>query len=421
MEFCSINKSEFLCKYILASYYSLISKIFNNNNKIYLNLLLFLQNYISEKNKILIKIIENEVNSILNGPNISINVNDILVNAFNNFKNTKLFSFLKASIDVIQEINKLQQQKEKCLEKKYNEEKYYEGKYHVTKYLDLNSIKNIFNAIINKKLKDRFYEVIKDEESFEIGSNVLKNNIIGFFKKCFRMEKSENDDTIKKHLKLIPYTKGKFEEQTILILISGWLSSKDNHYEQWGNFIKVYKNRFKNPIIYFYNWPGSSKRLKNLVFFPKDFRDARERAKYCGQLLALMIISKKIFDDFKINLAAFSLGNHVLKNCLKELEKFGKTDFINNIIFMAGATDIKCNFKWEHILGSVNGIIANFYSEYDLALWVCKKITKKDTIGSKKLKFKNVNIKNYLFSCFHLLYRLNMGTLGEIVINDLKE
>ena len=88
---------------------------------------------------------------------------------------------------------------------------------------------------------------------------------------------------------------------------------------------------------------------------------------------------KEIFNDFKINLVAFSLGNHVLKHCIKELERFGKVNLINNIIFMAGATNIECNFKWEHRLSTVNGIIANFYSDYDLALWYCKNITKKVT------------------------------------------
>ena len=289
------------------------------------------------------------------------------------------------------------------------------------KNLDLNSIKNIFNSLHNKQLKERFFEVIKDEESYEIGSNLLRNNIVGFFKKLFNMNDSENENTIKKHLKLIPYKKGKFEEKTILILISGFYSSNSKHYKDWKGLITVYESRFKNPIIYFYNWPSSKLNLETVIFNRKEFRDARERAKYCGQLLALMIICEKIFDDFKINLVAFSLGNHIVKHCLKELEKFRKTHLINNIIFIAGATNIKCNFKWEHTLGSVNGLIANFYSDYDIALWYSKNITKKDTIGSKKLKINNVKIKNYLFSCFHTRYRNNMGTLGEMIINELKE
>ena len=235
------------------------------------------------------------------------------------------------------------------------------------------------------------------------------------------MKESENEDTIKKHLKLIPYNEGTFEEKTILILVSGYFSSKSDQFEDWANLIKTYKKKFNNPIIYFYNWPSSSVTLKKLVFNVKDFRDARARAKYCGKILALMIMSEQFFSGFKINLSAFSLGNHVIKNTIKELENFGRLELLNNIIFMAGATNITCNFKWEHRLGTVNGVIVNCYSDYDLALWYCKKITKKDTIGTRKLKIPNVKIKNVLLSTFHLLYRDDMSKLWKIFINYLKE
>ena len=132
-------------------------------------------------------------------------------------------------------------------------------------------------------------------------------------------------------------------------------------------------------------------------------------------------MSNQIFNNFKINLAAFSLGNHVIKHCIKELERFGRLDLLNNIVFMAGATDINCNFKWEHRLVAISGKIINCYSDFDLALWYCKNITGKDTIGSKKLKIRNVTIKNYLVSCFHILYRDNMDKIWEMFIDDLKE
>ena len=190
------------------------------------------------------------------------------------------------------------------------------------------------------------------------------------------MKDSENEDTIEKHLKLIPYNQGQFEEQSILILVSGYFSSKSDHFEEWENLISVYEQRYPNALIYFYNWPSSAVSLKKLVFNVKDFRDARQRAKICGKILALMIMCEEFFNGFKINLSAFSLGNHVIKNTLKELEEFGRLDLINNVVFMAGATDINCNFKWEHRLGAINGSVVNCYSDYDIALWYCKKITK---------------------------------------------
>ena len=257
---------------------------------------------------------------------------------------------------------------------------------------NLDNVKSSFNKLSNgmntledgsKKLSKGTNDLNKGTKSLSKGlkkalkgSNALKDKIVGFFKNVFRMKDSENEDTIEKHLKLIPYNQGQFEEQSILILVSGYFSSKSDHFEEWENLISVYEQRYPNALIYFYNWPSSAVSLKKLVFNVKDFRDARQRAKICGKILALMIMCEEFFNGFKINLSAFSLGNHVIKNTLKELEEFGRLDLINNVVFMAGATDINCNFKWEHRLGAINGSVVNCYSDYDIALWYCKKITK---------------------------------------------
>jgi esterase/lipase superfamily enzyme len=233
------------------------------------------------------------------------------------------------------------------------------------------------------------------------------------------LKKPKDKNTIKNHLKLIPYQKNDDKGKTILILISGYFSSNDDHFKEWNELIKVYKKKFRNSIIYFFNWPSSEIKLSKIFYHQKDFKDARERGRYCGRLLALMIMSNCFFNGLKINLAAFSLGNHVIKHCIKEIEKFGRFDILNNIIFIAGATDIKCNFKWEHRLSSIKGAIINCYSNVDLALGYCKIITGKDTIGTKELKFKNV--KNYLISSIHILYRINMDIIGKLFIDDLKE
>jgi hypothetical protein len=65
MEFSELNKSEYLCKYILASYYVLIKKILRAQNDIYINILLYLQKYIKQENELLGTIIENEINRVL--------------------------------------------------------------------------------------------------------------------------------------------------------------------------------------------------------------------------------------------------------------------------------------------------------------------------------------------------------------------
>jgi hypothetical protein len=423
---------------------------------LYINLLLFLQKFIYDENKLLKNIIKNEINSILllrnkeisknsnenlkktsilNNNNYSYECNNILTknsdnqNQFDNDKigyqdnNQKQFNITSFDIPLYYKFfNFFNNYKQNNCQDFYNKQqqnfKYEPKKYHTAKYMDFYSINNFMQN--DSKLSKRYNEIVKEELLYEEGSNSLKFGIIGFFKRIFRIKESENTDTIKRHLKLIPFNEGKFEEKTILILISGYLSSKDNHFKEWKQLINVYQKRFNNPIIYFYNWPSSNFSLKKLIFHRKDFRDARERAGYCGKLLALFIMSD-IFNGFKINLSAFSLGNHVLKHCLKELEDFDKLSLINNVVFMAGATEIKCNFKWEHRLGSVTGTIVNCYSDHDLALWYCRNITKKDTIGTKKLKFAHVKVLNRIISSFHILYRINMDQLWNMFINDLKE
>ena len=434
IEFSDINKSEYTCKYILASYKVLINKIFNDPSFVYINLLLFLQKFISEENILLKEIIKNEINSILLLNNKKIpndNIENLKKNnylyEFNNIVNPKNYQnqFDNDLYDYQpnnQFFNINYNYEQNNYQDFYNYQQqnfiYEPKKYHTAKHMDFHSINNFMQN--DSKLSKRYNEIVKEELLYEEGSNSLKFGIIGFFKRLFRIKESENTDTIKRHLKLIPFNEGKFEEKTILILISGYLSSEDNQFKEWKNLINVYKKRFNNPIIYFYNWPSSKFSLKKLIFHRKDFRDARERARNCGKLLALIIMSD-IFNGFKINLSAFSLGNHVLKHCLKELEDFDKLSLINNVVFMAGATEIKCNFKWEHRLGSVTGTIVNCYSDHDLALWYCRNITKKDTIGTKKMKFAYVKILNRLISSFHILYRLNMDKLWNMFINDLKE
>ena len=401
MEFSELNKSEYLCKYILASYYVLIKKILNAQNDIYINFLLYLKKYTKQKNVLLREMIENEINSVLlsDSKDEKTNLRNVFLFDKNKYKynNIKDYTFKAPNFDV-----------------KNNNENI-----HKEKLFDYNTIKKTFECSNNYNLRQRFYEVIREEESYEIGSNSFFLNVLRLFKPLYKLKKPK-EDTIKNHLKLIPYQKNDYKGTNILILISGYMSSKDDHSKEWSKLIKIYKKKYINPIIYFFNWPSSEIKLSKIFYHWKDFKDARERGKYCGRILALMMMSNSFFKEMKINLAAFSLGNHVLKHCIKEIEKFGRFDILNNIIFLAGATDIKCNFKWEQRLSSIKGAIINCYSNIDLALRYCKLITGKDTIGTKRLKFKNKNVINYLINSFHILYRINMDIIGELFIDNLK-
>ena len=169
-------------------------------------------------------------------------------------------------------------------------------------------------------------------------------------------------------------------------------------------------------VTYYYNWPSSYVNLLDLILNRSDFDETKTKAKYCGQILGLIIASNIFFPNCKINLIAFSLGNHVLKHCLRQLEKYDKLHLINDIIFIAGATTL-CE-KWENRFNKVNGKIFNCYSSHDLALLYSKIITGKKPIGINKLKFKNINenkFRNIYFSSFHLTYRARFKKLIDII------
>ena len=74
--------------------------------------------------------------------------------------------------------------------------------------------------------------------------------------------------------------------------------------------------------------------------------DAKKRAKLCGKILAYILISSNFFKDFEINLVGYSLGNDVLKYCIKKLIKLHKIDknnFVNlkNYILIGATINIK--------------------------------------------------------------------------------
>ena len=88
---------------------------------------------------------------------------------------------------------------------------------------------------------------------------------------------------------------------------------------------------------------------------------------------------------------------------------------------MGGAAHIENNFKWEKRLNTFKGVIINCYSIIDVGLFYSKSITNKVAIGSQKLKFNNVKIKNYSVKLLHVLYRLSMHIIGNLFMNDLIE
>ena len=195
---------------------------------------------------------------------------------------------------------------------------------------------------------------------------------------------------------------------SITILVDGFMSEDDNPKRKWKAFLDYFKNN--ETMFYFYGWPASNLSVR--------FNHASERASLCGYILAYLLISQK-FKHFQINLIGFSLGNQIIKHCLKALYKIfvtsGGTHFANlkNIIFIAGATQIKNVNKWKTIFKKLIGDrIINCYSNSDYALkWLYKAYKSKTAIGSGPLLIEdNENsqrcqlVENYEFFHFHITY-----------------
>ena len=196
----------------------------------------------------------------------------------------------------------------------------------------------------------------------------------------------------------------------ITILVDGFMSENDDPKKKWKPLLDFFNNN--ETMFYFYGWPASSKPSFR-------FNQASERANLCGYILAYILISQK-FKHFQISLIGFSLGNQIIKHCLKALYKIfvisRGTHFANlkNIIFIAGATQIKKLNKWKKIFKELIGDrIINCYSRDDFALRKFYKIykAKKTPIGIEPLLIEDNDnsqrcqlVENNEFFCLHINY-----------------
>ena len=211
----------------------------------------------------------------------------------------------------------------------------------------------------------------------------------------------------------------------ITILVDGFMSQNKNPKEQWKTLLDYFDNN--ETMFYFYRWPSST--IPSL-----RFNEASERASLCGYFLAFLLISKK-FKHFQINLIGFSLGNQVIKHCLKALYKIFEisrgTHFANlkNIIFIAGAIQIKNVNKWKTIFKKLIGDrIINCYSKEDDVLGTLYKLYKseKTAIGSGPLLVEDYNnsqryqlVENREFTYGHRKY--DYKEVASKIFSDYKD
>ena len=305
------------------------------------------------------------------------------------------------------------------------------------KYDDIEKIiLNDSNTKINRLSKERFNNLSQNIKS-EYDTN---NTILEILKKYLTNIFFKITDITKNIIELTPYS-CKYYSTEITILISGFGSELDQHQKQWREIISSYRRS----MFYFYQWPSDSfekilfsslptkvNLLNSLFIFdsdlPKQFKNIKHRAKVCGKFLGLILSTKKLFGNCQINLIGFSLGCHVIKYCLKELfeNKYIEQNIINNVVFIAGATRIKKS-KFNDIFNEViRGRIINIYSNQDFILKYLYKLSiEKDAIGSKELKFENVDnqiddnnckVENFDMNQFgHLDYRDSLEEILKII------
>ena len=218
-----------------------------------------------------------------------------------------------------------------------------------------------------------------------------QNKLMNFIENITNISKDKNITSIN-----LESLNPKIKSTHCIIFVSGFLSDNDDHIEEWENFAL---NINKTNICYYYNWPSESINsvtqnsifkvanffLKNLTvsqneeqnveFKPEEiFVNSSKKAKLCGKILALIIASKIFFEYQTISLIGFSLGTHVISNCIKMLYKINDKikcdDIIKDVILIAGATSME--HKEEHYAKMfdkiINGKIINCWSNEDQIL-----------------------------------------------------
>jgi len=310
-------------------------------------------------------------------------------------------------------------------------------------------LKELYISDINDLIKKNLYPSKTEEFKFYAIEIIILNNpktrvfYMNLREKfilsgCFSKLGTERDFTyFEKFIELVPFEENIFSN-TITILVSGYTNEESNPIDNWKDFINYFK---KETMFYHFNWPSSTIPKVFFTFWKciTQFKKATLRAEICGKILAYIIYSNTIFKNFQINLVGFSLGNHVIKHCIKELYNLNHNSGninnpilltkneniyqinIKNIIFIAGATHLKKRYKWKNYINeTIIDKCNNCHTDND---WVLKYLYRpaisKIPLGIEKVNINHENknlIENYDFHKYgfgHLGYK--MGLVAEIV------
>lgn len=214
------------------------------------------------------------------------------------------------------------------------------------------------------------------------------------------------------------------------------------------NFWQNFTINDKSLDYYFFDWQTNNlrgtatKTLKELLLFIKNlntlltmdeikinnnkqiFQKNKKLAKIFGKILAYIIASRCVFRFHTISLIGYSLGCHVIKHCILELNKiyeyqFDVNEIIQNVIFIAGATKFNTKkVKLVDVFKIVAGRIVNCYSKYD---WLLPFFYSEKCIGVNAIEVENekdgkmLYLENYDFSYLKLDHNEYKRELDKIM------
>ena len=306
---------------------------------------------------------------------------------------------------------------------------------------DVNIISTMKKNFLNN---NNLYEI--QNITYQLFEKLLIDKTNGFSNFYDNLQKEKKDNNVRNIT--LESLNPKIHSTHCIIFVSGFLSENKDHVKEWDN-LTIDLN--KSNICYYYNWPSENiptfagelvlkfiKRLtqpmndinseySNYEQIPKDiFINSSKKAKLCGKILALIIASKLFFKYQTISLIGFSLGTHVISNCIKMLYKINSIikcdDIIKDVILIAGATSIEGKEKHyeEKFDKIINGKIINCWSKDD---YVLKSLytyaMNKNPIGLGYFNLKLSKFKSIDFSSIqlgHTEYRNNM----DLVMNKIK-
>ena len=252
---------------------------------------------------------------------------------------------------------------------------------------------------LKKKFTDLKDEYLKKKQGF---FTIVKNNLNHHFSQGENLTSFEN-------IQLISLDK-KVYSNTITIIVDMFSNTDKNPEDEWREFINYFD---KETMFYFYKWSymskealllkGSYKKMKNKE---DDLIAIREIAKFCGKFLAYILISKKFFKEFQINLVGFGLGCYVIKECIKELSKINHKSFfvkIKNVILIGASMNIKHEQNWKkNIEETVIDKFINCYSSKDEILKNFYSVSSRNSgnipVGFKSLEIRDEKGKNLVIN-----------------------